>query len=311
MAVEHAKRLSAAPDPIARLLQRFAARQPIRTGSLIVTVFGDAILPRGGTVLLADLIALLRHFSLNDSQVRTALSRLVADHWLAAERRGRQSLYRPTETGRHRFEEATRRIYAGPPRSWRGSWQMLVLPEAAERGELGKDLGWLGFGRLAPGMMLHPSPDPASLASVIRDAPAAERPLAIAGKTALAAPPELLQALVARCWDLAALAQSYRAFVEGFAEFRRGVERGFAPEPLPALLARLMLIHDYRRVLLRDPMLPPELLPNNWIGREAYDTARRLYRALAKPAERWIDDNLHGEKGRLPAANAGFRRRFP
>jgi phenylacetic acid degradation operon negative regulatory protein len=283
----------------------------MRTGSLIVTLFGDAILPRGGEVLLADLIALLVAFSLNDSQVRTALSRLVADGWLEAERLGRRSLYRPTEIGRHRFAEATRRIYAGPPQAWRGLWHVVLLPEGAERGELGKDLGWLGFGSLAPGVMLHPTPDAASLASVIADLPAGERPLVIAGKTALAPPPRLLPALVERCWDLAALAESYRTFLAGFAGLGRAVERGFVPAPLPALLGRLMLIHDYRRLILRDPMLPPALLPRDWIGREAYAAARTLYRALAKPAERWIDGHLRGRNGALPAPGAAFRRRFP
>jgi phenylacetic acid degradation operon negative regulatory protein len=262
-------------------------------------------------VQLADLIALLRHFSLNDSQVRTALSRLTAEGWLEAERHGRRSLYRPTATGRHRFEEATRRIYAGPPDRWNGEWHVLVLPEGAERGALGKELGWLGFGTLAPGVMLHPAPDAASLASVIEDLPADERPLAIAGKSVLEAPPALLSGLVARCWNLDALAQSYRGLLAGFAGLRRAIAAGFAPEPLPALLARLLLIHDYRRIILRDPMLPAALLPKDWIGREAYAAARDLYRALAPPAERWLDESLQGEGGALPKPDAGFRRRFP
>ncbi|HWI29768.1 MAG TPA: PaaX family transcriptional regulator C-terminal domain-containing protein [Stellaceae bacterium] len=294
-----------------RLLERFAARRPMRTGSLIVTVFGDALLPRGGAVQLAGLLALLRHFSLNDSQVRTALSRLVADHWLAAERRGRRSLYRPTETGQHRFDEATRRIYAGPPRRWRGAWHLLMLPGGAARGPLAQELGWLGFGTLSPGLMLHPAPDLASLASVIGDLPPASRPLAIAGKTVLAAPPGLQADLMARCWDLNALARGWRHFLGQFAELRRAVERGVDLAPLDALLARLMLIHDYRRVLLRDPMLPAELLPADWPGRDAYAAARDLYRALAGPAEHWIDDHLEGENGKLPRPDAGFRRRFP
>ncbi len=297
-------------DPVERLLQRFAQRRPVRTGSLVITIFGDAILPRGGEVRLGDLIALLAAFSLNDSQVRTALSRLVADHWLEAERLGRRSLYRPTQTGRHRFAEATRRIYGGTPKAWRGDWHLLVLPEGAERGELGKDLGWLGFGSLAPGVMLHPAPDAASLASVIADLPREARPLVIAGKTTLAAP-GLLPALVQRCWNLEALAQSYRDFLADFAELGQAIARGFVPAPLPALLARLMLIHDYRRLILRDPMLPPALLPRDWIGREAFAAARSLYRALAKPAERWIDDHLQGRKGPLPAPDAAFKRRFP
>jgi len=259
-------------------------------------------------VLLADLIALLRHFALNDSQVRTALSRLVGEGWLEAERLGRRSLYRLTETGRHRFEEATRRIYAGPPAKWQGGWHLVMLPQKA--GELAKDLGWLGFGTLAPGLLVHPDPDAASLAQVIRDLPPAERPLVIAGETMLPGPSELLAALVARCWDLAALAESYRGFLAAFAALHAALERGFAPAPLSALLARLMLIHDYRRIILRDPMLPPQLLPQDWIGRDAYALARYLYRALAKPAERWIDAHLQGEDGALPPPGTAFRRRF-
>jgi phenylacetic acid degradation operon negative regulatory protein len=267
-------------------------------------VFGDAILPRGGAVLLADLIALLEGFQLNDSQVRTALSRLIADGWLTAERTGRRSLYRLTETGRHRFDEATRRIYAGPPTAWRGTWHLAILPsDSASRDELRKDLGWLGFGQLAPGIMLHPAPDPNSLASVVGDLPAAERPLVIAGAAAFHAPPDLLHGLVTRCWDLGALAAAYREFLAAFAALGTALAGGFKPQPLPALLARLMLIHDYRRIILRDPVLPPRLLPPDWVGRAAYRDARALYRKLARPAERWIDANLHGE-------DAGFRKRF-
>ncbi len=262
-------------------------------------------------MLLADLIALLEGFQLNDSQVRTALSRLVADGWLAAERQGRRSLYRLTETGRHRFDEATRRIYAGPPKAWRGDWHLVILPpDSASRDELRKDLGWLGFGQLAPGIMLHPAPDPDSLASVVGDLPAPERPLVIAGAAAFHAPPDLLHGLVARCWDLAGLAAAYRQFLAAFAALGAALAEGFKPQPLPALLARLMLIHDYRRIILRDPMLPPRLLPGDWIGRAAYREARNLYRQLARPAERWIDAHLHGEDGALPPPDAGFRARF-
>jgi phenylacetic acid degradation operon negative regulatory protein len=274
-------------------------------------VFGDAILPRGGAVLLADLIALLEAFHLNDSQVRTALSRLVADGWLQSSRTGRRSLYRLTAIGRHRFDEATRRIYAGPPAAWRGEWHLVILPpESPGRDELKKDLGWLGFGQLASGIMLHPAPDLESLASVIGDLPAAERPLVIAGDAVFNAPPELLQELVERCWDLAALAASYRQLRTQFAPLGAALADGLKPAPLPALLARLMLIHDYRRIVLRDPQLPPRLLPDDWIGRAAYRDARRLYRALARPAERWIDAHLHDADGALPPPDDGFRERF-
>jgi len=43
---------------------------------------------------------------------------------------------------------------------------------------------------------------------VINDLPPTDRPLVIAGKEMLPAPPHLLPALVKRCWDLDALARS-------------------------------------------------------------------------------------------------------
>jgi phenylacetic acid degradation operon negative regulatory protein len=301
-----------AGDAIARLIDDFTARQPIRTGSLIVTVFGDVVLPRGGALLLGDLIGLLAAFSLNDGQVRTAVSRLVAEGWLLGERLGRRSLYRLTEIGRHRFEEATRRIYFGPPRQWRGDWHVIVLPrgDAAQLDGLRKDLGWLGFGTLAPGVMLHPAPDPLSLASVIDDLPPEARPLVIAGASGAAVLPTTLQALVNQCWDFGSLTEAYRLFLAAFAPLRGALRSEPVIEPLPALLARLMLIHDYRRLVLRDPMLPPALLPSGWIGGDAYALARDIHQAVTPAAERWVDRNLHDDRGPLPLPEPAFYLRF-
>lgn len=296
-------------NPIAALLAGFAARQPIRAGSLIITVFGDTLLPRGGKILLADLIALLEAFSLNDGQVRTALSRLVAEGWLEGKRLGRRSLYRVTRTGRHRFEEATRRIYFGPSRRWRDDWYVALLPPGGGRDELKKDLGWLGFGTLAPGVMLHPSPDAASLASVIHDRPLSERPLMISGKSHPAAS-SLLNSIVERCWDFAELSLAYQRFLATFTTLDAALSRGLRPSPRDALLARILLIHDYRRIVLRDPMLPAPLLPREWIGRAAFATARSIYRVLRGAADRWIEAHLHDETEALPPPDPAYRRRF-
>jgi phenylacetic acid degradation operon negative regulatory protein len=294
-------------DPVAGLLAAFGRRQPRRAGSLIVTVFGDAILPRGGTVRLADLMALLEALALKPGQIRTALSRLVDEGWLASERRG---LYRLSEHGSHRFAEATRRIYFGPRSDWRGEWTVVILPAGASSA-LRKDLGWLGFGTLAAGVLLHPAPEQRSLVSVIEDLPAAERPLVIAGPPGLPAAPGLARDLVARCWDLTAIAAAYRRFLAAFRPLARALEEGHAPAPLPALLARLVLIHDYRRIILRDPMLPAKLLPGGWIGGEAYSLARAVYRRLTPAAERWIDASLKAADGALPAPDPAFAERFP
>jgi phenylacetic acid degradation operon negative regulatory protein len=71
------------------------------------------------------------------------------------------------------------------------------------------------------------------------------------------------------------------------------------------------MIRDYRRIILRDPMLPPELLPGDWIGGDAYALARAVYHGLAAVGEGWIDGNFHGESGPLPAPDAASGERFP
>src|SRR5450755_4492623 len=96
----------------AELVARFRRQRPLRGGSLIVTLFGDSIMPRGGAVALGNLIALAAPFGLNERLVRTAAARLAKDGWLEGRRAGKRSEYHLSHDGRERFAEATRRIYS-------------------------------------------------------------------------------------------------------------------------------------------------------------------------------------------------------
>jgi phenylacetic acid degradation operon negative regulatory protein len=100
------------------LVAEFRSRRTLRTGSLITTVFGDSIAPRGGTVWLGSLIAVMRDFGINERLVRTSVFRLVQDGWLQSNQVGRRSYYSLTEEGRERFEQATHKIYGEPATSW-------------------------------------------------------------------------------------------------------------------------------------------------------------------------------------------------
>jgi hypothetical protein len=100
------------PDRAAQdLIEEFRSRPTLRAGSLITTVFGDSIAPRGGVVWLGSLIQVLAPFGISERLVRTSVHRLVKDGWLESEQSGRRSYYRLTETGRERFAQATHRIY--------------------------------------------------------------------------------------------------------------------------------------------------------------------------------------------------------
>ena len=78
------------PQPLARIVDQLK-REPSRTGSIVITVFGDAIVPRGGSVWLGTLLQFFEALAIDGSVVRTAMSRLATDGWLKREKVGRNS----------------------------------------------------------------------------------------------------------------------------------------------------------------------------------------------------------------------------
>jgi phenylacetic acid degradation operon negative regulatory protein len=80
--------------------------------------------------------------------------------------------------------------------------------------------------------------------------------------------------------------------------------------PGDCLAARLLLTHEYRKILLRDPLLPDELLPGDWEGRSAKQLYRNLYLAVYARSDDFLASNLENASGPLPVPGAGFYRRF-
>src|SRR5690349_12667309 len=70
------KRPPTAPPaaPVHALLRHFQAQRPLRAGSGLITIFGDAIAPRGGAVTLGSLIRLAAPFGLAERAVRTSVA---------------------------------------------------------------------------------------------------------------------------------------------------------------------------------------------------------------------------------------------
>lgn len=141
----------------------------------------------------------------------------------------------------------------------------------------------------------------------------------------VAANPRLLASandsdLVHKAWNLAQLADSYRAFVARYAPVLAewsvssnfvGYAKTQATErEQTAFLLRTLLIHDYRRLLLRDPELPDVLLPAHWPGHEARALCRDLYRRLLGPSEQHLDAHFRLASGEIPTASALLVERF-
>ena len=101
------------PTPtVQRLLDNITQDQSLNTWSLIMTLFGDAIVPRGGCVASSSLQAITSELNIDNGAVRTALSRLTGDGRLQRERSGRNSFYSLAASQEQEFRSAELQIYA-------------------------------------------------------------------------------------------------------------------------------------------------------------------------------------------------------
>lgn len=303
------------PDPhVGRWIARQIAGVPPRAPSLIVTVWGDAIVPHGGAVVLPGLIRLLAPFGVNERLVRTSVFRLARQGWLEATPVGRRSLYALTRDGARRFAEAHRRIYAAPDERWDDTWQ-LVLADGlapAERRALAVELRWAGFGDFGAGVLGRPAQAGSMVPGILRALGCADRVIVARASDDAAAGAQTLASRVPRAWDLVGVAARYRDVLRRFGTvIERFRERGDAAgDPEQCFVVRTLLIHAYRRALLRDPQLPPALLPLDWPGAAAFALCRDFYRLTHRAAEQHLVATLEGESGALPPAGAEFHRRF-
>lgn len=295
-----------------RLIERALTEATLRANSLLITLFGDAIAPHGGEVWLGSLIELVAPLGLSERLVRTSVFRLVREDWISSTPVGRRSLYRLTEAGRQRLQHAYLRVYAAPEKTWNGEWQLAILPEGAlaprEREALKKTLLWEGFGALANGIFAHPSGDPEQLRTLIATEGRRDRVVLLAARNLDAFASAPVRRLVGQCWRLDALAADYRGFLGRFRPLARAVEKHGVPTAAECFVLRALLIHEFRRIQLRDPRLPDDLLDADWPGHAARRLCQELYATVFAAAEEHLGRTLWPDAaGQPPAPNLFLR----
>src|SRR6201991_1127739 len=201
------------PQPLARIVEQLK-REPSRTGSIVITMFGDSIVPRGGSVWLGTLLEFFESLDIDSGVVRPAMSRLAADGWLTREKVGRNSFYRLAEKGRQTFEAATRHIYDPPPSDWTGRFELLLIANGEDRDAAREALKNAGFGSPLPGVWVAPSgvPVPAEAAGAIRLEVSAED--------------DSGRRLLSESWPLDRTADAYQKFMKTFEPLHRWITSG-------------------------------------------------------------------------------------
>lgn len=297
---------------LATAIRELLQAHPPRAGSLAITVFGDTVSQQGNSVWLGSLVDVMEEFGLNARQIRTAVFRLGQEGWVLSTQSGRKSYYRYTEFGRRQYERAAERIYAAGTRDWDGTWT-LVTPaglEAPQREELRKQLGWQGFGLLTSGVLAHPRANRAALEETLA-ALGFERDVVVwQAARADGGPGTTLAGRVHECWQLDDLAARFAAFNDDFSPLLDMVSHARTLSARDAFVLRTLLIHEYRRILLKTTDLPEDLLPPGWPGQDARRIAAEIYRRVHIDAVAYTPTAMRNAEGRLPAPAAGYFKRF-
>ena len=254
--------------------------------AVLLTLFGDVVLATGGQAWSGALTAAMVHLGVAPTTTRQALRRLTNQGLVVPHRHGRQTRYAVTDAGHRRLWEAADRIYLRHRRVWDGRWRMLSysFPEhhRAARASLRRELAWLGYGALSPGLWICPWD-----LGTRRDAVLTKHDVASSMFSFTSSLDGDDRQLAAQAYDLVELAAVHRRFLDRYEDS--------APQPngVPqqregaALAARVRLVHEWRRFLFLDPGLPDELLPHDWIGDRAATVFLGHYRRLDAPA--WRD----------------------
>ncbi len=271
--------------------------------SALFDVYGDHLRSRGGQAPVAALVRVMAPLDIAAPAVRTAISRMVRQEWLAPVRLDHGPGYRLTARADRRLAEAAGRIYRLGIAPWEHRWHLLALDhvkERAARERVRTGLGYLGYAPLRDDTWISPRASGEVDALLEREGVRARRFWAEHdGDDA---------ALAAQAWDLDGLGRAYtrwlveaRELVAGFARPPGASHPAHSPGPDPIgpephpdqdrddFVMRSRLVHEWRKFLFRDPSLPIELLPPDWPGQEAAAFFDREAQRLLPGAERYVD----------------------
>lgn len=262
--------------------RRLARVTPGSARSLLLTLLGEFVLPKGRAVWTSTLLRALLGLGVAEKAARQAISRAASAGWIESRRDGRQVSWILTPRGRALMEEGLRRVDSMSRETipWDGRWLVLVatLPEAHRtlRAKLYRALHWVGFGSPLPGLWVNPHTEREQEARrIIRELGVPSLTFAFSGPSLdLGVSP---RELVERAWDLPAVSKHYDGLLKRFGGLRPRSDDSI-------LVTHVQLVSEMHRLPLVDPGLPTALLPPGWNGRRVaarMETLRGQWRGAA------------------------------
>lgn len=238
-------------DPYHDAITRLTALGPLRVWSLLVTVFGD--LAPEDALDGPTLSVIMAEIGIKPEATRVALHRLRADDWIISEKTGRTSRHRLSAKGRADSDAARPRIYAPP---FENPVRFALMPSGTV-------------------------PDPEHFARVLPRLYVADATIPTPQGALILTADDLPKWL-----DTAAETEDLRA---GYAALHATLNDLKLPDAealgsLRVAVLRVLIVHAWRRLSLKHPMLPRALHSEAWRGHACRAQVMDLLQSLPRPA---------------------------
>lgn len=238
------------------------------------------------------LVTLLSDLGLSESAARAAILRLRRSGWLTSQRHGRRTHYAPTAailTHQQRFQQH----FTTPSARWNGAFHGLIyeIPERdrAFRDRLRRCARLLGYACLRGGVLIAPTDRSPQLQALMSNQPAQAHLLPARIELSL----DDACRLAARLWALDALADDYHAHIQAMRDATAAAAAGDRITGSRALRAFAAAIQPVYETIARDPLLPRELLPDNWPAPELSAAFATTLRTLGPAAVEYAETLGH------------------
>lgn len=239
-----------------------------RVWSIIVSLFGDLAQSPGDRLSGSALSRVIMPTGIKAEAIRVALHRLRKDGWIDSARQGRASEHFLTDFGRARSAAVSPRIYtrdAAHPQDW----HLLIAEDVSGQTALDDLLLAQDYFCISRTVALGSGPVPEACDDLlVLDARASTVPGWVKSR---ACPAELQQAAQGL---LDALNQA-AGLIPDTAE---------AISPAQVATLRMLIVHRWRRVVLRQPDLPQAFFPRDWPGPACRKAVFDLLDRLPRPS---------------------------
>ena len=235
----------------------------LRVWSIVVTIFGDLVQPRGTPISTQELLQLTDAIGIEGNALRTAMSRLAKEGWLTRHKQGRTSAYSLSKSGTNTFLAASERIYNPHFFSPNDQWHLAIYNEPID-----------------PKTIDHASSFQINKTTVLSQDPLVGKDYLALSATIDDMPDWVKEQLIPQ-----SLSDNYQTLHHLLQTIDRTVLTTLPP--LEAMALRFITIHFWRRLVLRHPLLPKSFSNADWIGSETHAHVKELYAEIIAPSEQW------------------------